>query len=307
MILNIPTASRRQPFVFGSGCSSVVVPTVSVVDTCSFPPLTGADVSPRPIIFNIPQMPMPMVSPACIDLTVKTSLRYARTNDSKQVTNRASFKTESGYDDCLEGRYALHLSLELPCVLRYLSSVTSTGSFRKDISKPIFRIKFNKDTGPNRCALKPYGRHSRWQPGLTRPISIQLALPCQRKITFSTNLNDIGCKLLSVRKSPYRPISCTYKIAIDFNGISGKITYLDAMSVRRDGIWVRYAILHFKGGVLNGVNSYRRCWDSRSVDLPVAKASNVVEKADSGMMARAPYAGGKWTKILGFTRCSNKV
>lgn len=109
------TSMNRAPFDLPSGCGSISVPEIAVPSLCSLPPLTSPGVSPKPFVFNIPELPNVPVEQACIDITPRFSVAVAGFGSGGGGTG--GFRTASGYSDCLDGRYVLSMALNVPCAL----------------------------------------------------------------------------------------------------------------------------------------------------------------------------------------------
>lgn len=123
MTIEIKSVSGRKPFVFGPGCSSPSIPNISVIP-CSLPSLTRASSANRPIMFNIPQVQPPVMMAECIRIKPILSVTYKKPTRAKPAvkTGFGSFRTQSGFSNCLEGRYRLGYKLNMPCLDLVFSS-----------------------------------------------------------------------------------------------------------------------------------------------------------------------------------------
>ena len=147
--------SRRKPFDLPSGCGRVSVPSFTVPSLCSMPPITIPKISPKPIVFNIPEVPNVPIEQACIDIIPSLFINYAPISvpsGPSVVTRRNVFRTASGFDDCLEGRYELNMAFTLPCVLKsFPDDVKASGKWNKK-ENPEAEIKFKRPKKPT-CAF----------------------------------------------------------------------------------------------------------------------------------------------------------
>jgi hypothetical protein len=143
----------RRPFDLPSGCDKVVVPSLTLPSVCSMPSLTYPGVSPRPVVFNIPELPNVPVEQACIDINLTPSIMMS--SKDGDATARMTFGTASGYDDCLEGRYSMGLRINLPCLLSRIPKEAGAEGEWNDRKKPSIRMSVAKD--PSRCDIDSIG------------------------------------------------------------------------------------------------------------------------------------------------------
>lgn len=117
MTINIRTATGRRPFDLPSGCGTVSIPEISVVSVCSMPSLTAPLVNPKPIIFNIPQIPIIDRALPCMNIKPKVKVTQKviqkKKASGKEVTG--SFKMQSGVSNCMDNKYVMRLNLTIPC------------------------------------------------------------------------------------------------------------------------------------------------------------------------------------------------
>lgn len=153
----------RRPFDLPSGCGSVSVPDIDVPTLCSLPSLTVPDVSPKPMAFNIPELPAVPIEPACIDIVPSIVGGFSPIDESAATGPDGSFRTASGYSNCLEGRYNLRFGLKLPCPINALPSKVSASGAWGDGSRPKAELRFNRPD-VTACSL--------------RDVSLHLEVPC---------------------------------------------------------------------------------------------------------------------------------
>lgn len=240
----MPSLAARIPFHLPSGCPSVAIPEISVVDACSLPGLTSPLVSPTPIVFDVPQLPTPPVEMACIDIVPVVRIGYRGIDGSSDPSAATGgFRTEDGFDDCLEGRYRMSMSMDIPCVLGGLpENARAKGEWVAAGTVPNANLKFNRKAGGS-CAVDS--------------VSMVLNVPCPKPkvtavVTMRTDLTLPTMAVTSVEEAGGKcdlRMSLALAIPAGCNAATYSVTMrLSKMDPKRTGPYATAMVSRVGGG-----------------------------------------------------------